>query len=84
LQALELTKGERLNSTLKRGAENWKKKYKNGDVIIRQLYNRGLGRMPTQKEFEVAKSAIGDNPDIDAIQDLFWAVILLPEFQIIY
>lgn len=84
LQALELTKGEKFNDALKKGAENWKKKYKNGDVIIKELYSRALSRGPTPKEFEVAKKAIGDNPDTDAIQDLFWAVVLLPEFQIIY
>jgi hypothetical protein len=32
----------------------------------------------------VAKKALGDNPDAEAIEDLFWAVVLLPEFQIIY
>ena len=31
-----------------------------------------------------AKKALGDNPEPEAIQDLFWAVVLLPEFQIIY
>ena len=84
LQALELTKGERFNDALKKGAENWKKKYRTGDAIIKELYSKALNRAPNQKEFEVAKKALGDNPDPEAIQDLFWAVVLLPEFQIIY
>ncbi|MEP7144149.1 MAG: PSD1 and planctomycete cytochrome C domain-containing protein, partial [Ferruginibacter sp.] len=84
LQALELTKGERFNNTLKKGAENWQKQYRTSDAIIKELYARALFRTPNQKEFELAKKALGDHPDKEAIQDLFWAIVLLPEFQIIY
>ena len=84
LQALELTKGERLNDALKKGAENWKKKYRSADAIIKELYSKALNRAPNKKEFEVAKKALGNNPAPEAIEDLFWAVVLLPEFQIIY
>ena len=34
LQALELTKGERLNDALKKGAENWKKKYRTPEMQL--------------------------------------------------
>jgi hypothetical protein len=84
LQALELTKGERLNDALKTGAGNWKRKYPSADAIIKELYSNALNRAPNKKEFEVVKVALGNNPQPDAIEDLFWAVILLPEFQIIY
>lgn len=84
LQALELTNGERYNSALKQGAENWKKKYGKGDVIIKEIYRKALSREPQEKEFEVAKQVLGDAPGTEAIQDFFWAIMLLPEFQIIY
>ncbi|WP_018612686.1 DUF1549 domain-containing protein [Segetibacter koreensis] len=84
LQALELTNGERFNEALKNGAEYWKKKYGKGDVIIKEIYRKALGREPQKKEFQVAKKILGDSPGTEAIQDLFWAVLLLPEFQIIY
>ena len=84
LQALELTKGERFNNALKKGAENWKAKYNTSDAIINELYSRALNRAPTKKEFEIAIKALGTNADVDSIQDLFWAIVLLPEFQIIY
>ncbi|MCW3109093.1 MAG: hypothetical protein JWQ09_3599 [Segetibacter sp.] len=84
LQALELTNGERFNATLKMGAENWKKKYREGDLIAKEIYRKALGREPQQKEFKVAKQMLGTSPGIEAIQDLFWAILLLPEFQIIY
>lgn len=84
LQALELTNGERFNSVLKKGAENWKKKYGKSDLIIKEIYRKALSREPQQKEFEVARQVLGNSPGTEAIQDLFWAIMLLPEFQIIY
>ncbi len=84
LQALELTNGERFNAALQKGAENWRKEYKQSDVIITELYKKALGRAPHEKEFAVAGKMLGQSPGVEAIQDLFWAVMLLPEFQIIY
>jgi hypothetical protein len=84
LQALELTNGERFNSMLRKGAENWKFNYKSGDMIIKEVYKQALGREVKANEFKVAKKIVGDKPETDSIQDLFWAVMLLPEFQIIY
>ena len=84
LQALELTNGDRFNEALKKGADSWKRKYQKGDVIIKEIYRKALGREPQQKEFDVAKQLLAANNGPEAIQDLFWAVMLLPEFQIIY
>ena len=84
LQALELTKGERFGEALQKGAAEWKGKYQTGDVIIKELYSKALNRAPSQKEFAVAKKALGDKPKPEDVEDLFWAVVLLPEFQIIY
>ena len=84
LQALELTNGERFNSTLMKGAENWKRKFNNNDVIIKEIYRRAFNREVQPKEYAVAKKLLGNNPDANSIQDLFWAILLLPEFQIIY
>ena len=84
LQALELTNGERFNSMLRKGAENWKLKYKHSDLIIQEVYRQALGREVGKNEFTAAKKMLGDKPSIDSIQDLFWSVLLLPEFQIIY
>jgi hypothetical protein len=69
---------------MKRGAEKWKQQYKTSDAIINELYSRALGRAPQPKELAAAMKLLGANPSIDSIQDLFWAILLLPEFQIIY
>ena len=84
LQALELTNGEKLNNTLKEGAVKWKEKYEAGEIIVEEVYQQLLGRAPQEKEFNIAMAALGDQPEPEAIQDLFWAVLLLPEFQLIY
>lgn len=84
LQALELTNGDRLNEVLQRGAENWTAKYRDSDIIIKEIYKRALGREPQQKEFKIAKEVVGETPGKEGVQDLFWAVVLLPEFQLIY
>ena len=84
LQALELTNGERFNSTLKKGAEIWTTKYKSGDQIIKEIYRQALGREVRSDEYKIAIKILGDKPQADTVQDLFWAIMLLPEFQIIY
>jgi hypothetical protein len=69
---------------LRKGAEIWKKNYVTSDRIIKEIYRRALGRDAQTAEYQVAKKLLGDNPSSDAIEDLFWVVLLLPEFQIIY
>lgn len=84
LQTLELTNGERFNQVLKRGAEQWKEKYRQSDIIIEEVYEKALGRKPGQEEIAIAKETLGESPSTESIQDLFWAVMLLPEFQVIH
>jgi hypothetical protein len=43
-----------------------------------------LGRDAQAAEYQVAKKLLGEEPSTNAIEDLFWVVLLLPEFQIIY
>lgn len=84
LQALELTNGERLNTALKNGAKQWKATYPRTDQLTEEWYEKALNRKPSPKELEIAKAALGQNPDADQVQDFFWAVLLLPEFQMVY
>ncbi|PRY87594.1 DUF1549 domain-containing protein [Mongoliibacter ruber] len=84
LQALELTNGEKLFEVLEKGAILWKEKHVRGDIISEEFYKEILLRKPSQKELQIAKAALGETPTTEQIQDFFWAVLLLPEFQIIY
>lgn len=84
LQALELTNGEFFNNLLEAGAKKWLSEYHSDPkVIADSLYLKCLGRLPSDTEQKVILSALGDTPDEAAVQDLFWATLLLPEFQFI-
>jgi uncharacterized membrane protein len=84
LQALELTNGETLNSALREGAIRWKEKYPDGDILIHEVYRQLFGRDPKQNEFNIASEVLGESPSVEQISDFFWALLLLPEFQLIY
>lgn len=84
LQALELTNGEMFNAVLLKGAAAWKKKYGNTETIIIEAYRQALGRDPSEKELTAAKKILGTAPAPELIADFFWAIFLLPEFQISY
>lgn len=83
LQALELTNGTKLNNSFQKGAEIWVKKYPKTEDLIVALYQKTLNRLPNYKEINLVKKYIGNKPTVEGIQDLVWAVTLLPEFQII-
>jgi len=84
LQALELTNGEFFNNILADGANIWLKRY-NGDSekIVEELYRKSLGREPSDQEKKIMITAIGNQPNKEALQDLFWSTLILPEFQFI-
>lgn len=84
LQALELSNGEKLNLVLKRGTEQWQKKFSSSTALVLEIYKRALGRSPMAKELNIALELLGKTPKAEQIQDLFWAILLLPEFQLIY
>ncbi len=83
LQALELTNGNKFNLSLRKGAEIWAQKYQTGESLVKALYLKALGREPSLKEMSLAVKYIGKKPSVEGIQDLVWAVTLLPEFQLI-
>jgi hypothetical protein len=84
LQALELTNGDKFNGVLKAGANNLKKKFKTNEEVINELYKASLGRYPEKLELKAATDMLGKLPNEETIQDLIWAIVLLPEFQLIY
>ncbi|MBX2842970.1 MAG: DUF1553 domain-containing protein [Flammeovirgaceae bacterium] len=85
LQALELTNGEFFNKVLEDGASTWLEENNyQGEKIVDALYQKSFGRMPTKKEKNIMLSILGERPDKEGLQDLFWATLLSPEFQFIY
>ncbi|MEZ4699737.1 MAG: DUF1549 domain-containing protein [Rhodothermales bacterium] len=85
LQALEMTNGERFYETMQIGAEQWLAAL--GDepaALVDSVYASTLSRPPTDNERRVALELLGTEPDTSSVQDLLWAVVMLPEFQLIY
>ena len=52
--------------------------------IVNELYKISLGRYPEKAEMKAATDILGTLPNQENIQDLIWAIVLLPEFQLIY
>jgi hypothetical protein len=85
LQALELTNGRELADILRRGAQNaLAENAVSAEGLISNLYARALGRKPTAGELEMAKEVVGQPAQPAGVEDLLWALAMLPEFQLIY
>jgi hypothetical protein len=84
LQALELTNGETLAGWLRRGvAQFLREPPASSEGLIAELYRRALGRAPTAEESRLAEVIVGPAPEPAGVEDLLWAMIMLPEFQLI-
>ncbi|MFT5905936.1 MAG: hypothetical protein ACI9E1_001541 [Cryomorphaceae bacterium] len=85
LESLELTNGSVLDSALKQAAEQaFKEHGANVEDFIKQLFQRGLNRQPTEKELRLLVSFYHQNPKSMAYHDIIWIFINLPEFQSIF
>jgi hypothetical protein len=86
LQALELFNSQILTDTLHAGAESLLAAYGQLDsaALIETVYRSALSRPPTPTEREVAAELLGTPLRIDGLQDLLWAIVMLPEFQLIH
>ncbi len=84
LQALELTNGKTLDQQLKKAAETFAAKSSESPELVTQLYERAFGRAPTEKEMKLSKEMVGSPVKPEGVEDLLWAMTMLPEFQLIY
>ena len=85
LQALDLTNGEVLSEQLSSAAKSQVKNLgqQTPKEIITTLYRRALSRNPTYGEMATAKDLLSEPVSAEGISDLWWAVLMLPEFQTI-
>jgi mono/diheme cytochrome c family protein len=84
LQALELTNGATLAKWLKKGTDNLQGKYKTSEELVDALYRQTVSRAPTASERKIALQLLGSPIKCEGIEDLLWALTMLPEFQLIY
>jgi len=84
LQALEMTNGETLADIIKRGAESLMADPMAKGDLVGALYEKALGRRPSGPEQQEARIVVGQPVQEIGVEDLLWAVTMLPEFQLIY
>ncbi|SMO48640.1 DUF1549 domain-containing protein [Fodinibius sediminis] len=85
LQALELTNGDKLNEVMARGAERLVNEYGQAtERMMTDLYLTAYGREPGDHEQEILNSRLAaDKPGKEQIEDILWAIVMNPEFQLI-
>jgi hypothetical protein len=52
--------------------------------LIDRLYRNALGRPPRATEKDMAIDLVGQPTRQEGVEDLVWAMVMLPEFQLIY
>jgi hypothetical protein len=53
------------------------------DVLVRHVFAAALSRGPAPDEVAAARAILGDSPTDAQVADLLWAVVMLPEFQLV-
>ena len=53
------------------------------DALTKWLYALAVSRPPLPPELEAARELLGAQIEAQGVQDLLWAICMLPEFQII-
>jgi mono/diheme cytochrome c family protein len=83
LQALELTHGGTLAEVLRRGAAKLAEPGPTPGDLVEGLYRSALGRGPGAAEKQLAAGMLGQPVRPEGVEDLLWAVAMLPEFQLV-
>ena len=86
LQALELTNGATLAKLIRDGADKIlaASPATPARALAESLYQQTLGRKPSSRELRAAENLLGAPVRREGIEDLLWALTMLPEFQLIY
>jgi cytochrome c553 len=85
LQALELLNGGTLAEYIGRAAgELMVESAGSPAAMVDLVYRRALGRSPTEAEARTCGAMLGTRLERAGVEDLLWAIAMLPEFQLIY
>ena len=84
IQALELTNGSTLAAVLAQGAERLIADHPDGRDLVDHVFRQALTRKPTWRERGMSRRLVGRRPSREGVEDLLWAVAMLPEFQLTY
>ena len=84
IQALELTNGSTLDAHLHKAAAKFAPEAaRDINACLDRIYRQALSRPPSTTEREIAVEMLGQSPTADSIADFLWAIVNLPEFQLL-
>jgi hypothetical protein len=84
LEAIQLANESALNGTFLRGGERLLLEIGPDPVAIaRRIFSAALCRPPTPAEEAAAGEILGREPSKESVADCLWAVVMLPEFQLV-
>jgi hypothetical protein len=83
LEAIDLANGEQLAASLKHGAQRLMAGKHATNTLVDMVFMRALSRPPSESETRGLSAMLGETPAPQAVEDLLWMVLLLPEFQFV-
>jgi hypothetical protein len=84
LEAIQLANEQALFETFSVGGRRWLADHGNDPGLLAgTIFKTALGRLPTPAEATAAREILGETPTESSVADCLWAVVMLPEFQLI-
>lgn len=83
LEAIDLANGQLLADAATAGAKRALGTHATSEELTTWLFTFALSRPPTEDEMRLAAELLGEKMEQQAVEDLIWAVLMLPEFQLI-
>lgn len=85
LEAIDLSNGEALARVLRQGANKLSQRdWDSPQQFVTWLYHFTLSRDPSEAELATLAESLGPEMSTEAIEDVLWAVFMLPEFQLVH
>ncbi len=84
LEAIDLANGETLAAALRSSAQQIAARGDfQTDRWVDEIYLAALSRLPAESEKRTIVAALGPQPTQQAIQDVLWAICMMPEFVVV-
>ncbi len=83
LEAINLANGQRLADSIARGAGQILSGNEPAEDVGNYVFEYALSRSPDAAERTAIAELLGGEPNEQGVQDLLWAVFMLPEFQFV-
>ena len=84
LEAIDLANGETLAAAIEKGVKQWRPSSgQTASDVMNRLYLSALARPPTADELAAATAVLDKELPSEAVQDVLWSILMLPEFQLV-